>query len=244
MSLISDREILNFVQNIGNDRYVLNHKFGSNDSVGTSFEDVWQQGGNLSYLTSAETMSVVSDSIEDDVGLTGATGITVQGLDNNWLPISEDIIMDGTTPVVTTNSFIRVHRAFITTVGTAETNVGNITITASTAATVQAKITATVGQTLKSQVSIPANCNAILLDWTVSCGKNDDFEVRLCSREFNKGVRVRDVLFVYQSEAGHVFNGAIILPEKSDIMVQAKSGTAGRPIHADYTYIIYPKNIP
>lgn len=124
--------------------------FGHNADIdnGTT-EDVWTAGGTLTPMTSAETMNIVSTSTNDDgspVG-TGARTVLVAGLDGTGAPVSEVVTMNGTTNVLTSNSYLRVRRILVLTADSTatNTNIGIITATASTAATVQCHMAAGVG---------------------------------------------------------------------------------------------------
>jgi len=133
----------------------------NNDLDIAAEEDLWVQGGDLVYLSSAETMDVVSTSVNDDVGGTGATGVFVSG-NLGGVGVSETVALDGTTPVTTTQTFDTVNFMFLTSSGTGLTNAGDITATASTAATVQCKMLAGTGITQHGFYRIPAGRNAVI----------------------------------------------------------------------------------
>lgn len=112
--------------------------------------------GDLTYLSSAETMNIVSDSTSDDSGGTGALTVLVDGLDGNHAVLQETVTMNGTTNVLTSGSFLRVNTMVVLTAGSATWNVGAITATASTAATVQQKVGATDSISKSSHYTVPA----------------------------------------------------------------------------------------
>lgn len=132
-------------------------------------EDIWDAGGQLSFLSSAETMSIVSTSTNDDVAGTGAQYLLINGLDNDYNLIQETVVMDGTTPVVTSNSYLRVHRLRVVTSGSGQTNAGTITATASTASTTQAQILAGNSITRMSHFTIPAGYTGFTTHVVMSC---------------------------------------------------------------------------
>ena len=116
---------------------------GINKDVDTTEETIWNVGGNWSRLSSAQTMSIVSSSLSDtSVAGIGARMIRVIGLDENYDEISENINLLGIVPVITTNSFLIIHYLTIITCGSNSTNVGNITATATSSLTTQARIDA------------------------------------------------------------------------------------------------------
>lgn len=135
-------------------------KFGRNNDIDSAAEeDVWAGGGSRAYLSSAETMDVSSTSTNDDgsPGGTGARTMVIEGLDSSYDEISETVTLDGTTTVVTSNSYLRVHRCYIATAGSVGTNDGDIMIdpTTSGSGSRQAFIASGDGQTLISHYTIP-----------------------------------------------------------------------------------------
>lgn len=111
---------------------------GNNDAIGSAnYETLSNVGGLYKYLLTAQTIDIVSDNLADSgqggmnpIGA-GIRALLMNGLDANWRPISELIIMDGTNPVTTTNSYIRVFGVIAFAVGAAEYAVGTITGTSS-----------------------------------------------------------------------------------------------------------------
>lgn len=99
-------------------------------------EDLWVPGGSLVYLSSAETMNIVSTSTSDDVGGTGATSLFISGM-LGGVVVTDIVTMDGTSNVLTTQTFDFVQFMFLLGAGSGRTNAGIITATASSAGTVQ-----------------------------------------------------------------------------------------------------------
>ena len=91
-------------------------------------------------MTTARTMSVVSTSIQDDVGGTGATYVIIYGINASRLAQTVVLEMNGTTPAVTTETWLGINRIAVYLCGSSNTNVGTITATATTDATVQGQI--------------------------------------------------------------------------------------------------------
>lgn len=73
-------------------------------------------------------LTLVSLDADDDVGLTGATEVTIEGVNNLFQPISEAIAMDGTTNVTTTaTNWLGINSMVVTAAGTDTVNQGKIT---------------------------------------------------------------------------------------------------------------------
>jgi hypothetical protein len=124
--------------------------FGYSTVVGsTAMGPLWEgltgSGGNYPFPASAGTISVVSASASDT-----AVTMKISGLDANFVTQTENVVLNGTTPVVTTKSFLRIN-SVTTLAGNA---VGNVTFTRG--ATVIAQVNAGLGQTQMSIYTVPA----------------------------------------------------------------------------------------
>jgi hypothetical protein len=155
-------------------------KFGENPSVGTSYEALWEAGGDGVFPVAAQTLGVVSTDANDDDGDTGARTVLLQGLDSDLVEIQELVTMNGTSEVVTTATFLRLNRAFVVSNGTyGGTNEGDITIDQTTSGDVMGKITAGLGQTQKAIYTVPAGYTAYntKLIFSTDANKSADFQV-------------------------------------------------------------------
>ena len=95
------------------------HIFGFNRTIATTFETIFNDGGGIyTFPSSALVLSLVSSAADTCI-------VCVYGLDANWLEISENVTLTGTTPVTTTKSFFRVNGAYIV----SGTQSGDISIT-------------------------------------------------------------------------------------------------------------------
>ena len=204
-------------------------KFGSNPVVDAALETVWSQGGIYVYPSAATVMKVSSSSAADTGSGTGAQTVTVSGLDANYNEISEVITLNGQTEVLTTNSFIRVFRAFVNTAGSGGTAAGDIyvgvgVVTAGVPATVYAKIPLGANQTLMAVWTVPAGYTAYIDQGTFSAaGSNTNHSIKgqLCFRPFGGVMRVGAELGISSGFALFNFEYPIAFPEKTDIEARA-----------------------
>ena len=211
-------------------------KFGTNSTVGTSgFEDMWEPGTVRSLPAAAAVASVSSSSAADDGDPegTGAHTLLVSGLDANYLEVSETVTLNGVSAVTTTQTFLRIDRAYITKVGSGGTNAGNISI--SVGGALQAYITAAEGQTAQAMYTVPANKLFVLTFYNVGIGRiagssdcNIEGQIRLWNAERGEyeGWRAISNLYVYNGQEHQNTKSVTVLPPKADMRAQVKSSAA------------------
>jgi hypothetical protein len=172
--------LLSIARNLVTGMFSVN-KFGRNIEIDSGVTaDIWDGGhrigaGGVSLIWVAPTQTrihaIVSTSDEDsDTGGIvaqgdGARTIRVFGLtDWDTNEVSEDIIMDGTNAVNTSNSYVIIHRILVLTKGddALGPNVGVITATAATDGTVTAQIRVSQGQTQMAIYGVPSTQKAYI----------------------------------------------------------------------------------
>jgi hypothetical protein len=150
------------------DNHSLVHVYGKNVDVDlAAAEDLIDQGGTYTAPTVARVHNIVSDDANDDgspVG-TGARTVTITGLDSSYVEQSETITMNGVTDVPTINSYIFIYDMIVTTVGSNGSNVGTITATAVTDATVSCQISVGNNRSYLGVYQVPANKTAYLMNF-------------------------------------------------------------------------------
>jgi hypothetical protein len=140
------------------------NKFGYNADADVGTEVVAVFGGTFTPMTTARTLSVVSTSANDAAAGTGTRTVTIYGIDANRVSQTVSVTLNGTTPVVTTETWLGVNRVAITESGSGLVNAGNITATATTDATTQAQILAGEGITQQCIFHVQADHTA-LAEW-------------------------------------------------------------------------------
>lgn len=97
--------------------------FGYNPVVGTDYETLWNVGGKYPINATEGTLSVVSSAAGDS-----SKRVLIQGVDGEFKAVSQVVTLDATnatTPVVTTQQFMRVNQVIMLD----GENAGNITVT-------------------------------------------------------------------------------------------------------------------
>ena len=137
-------------------------KFGKNQDISSSGnEDVISWGGLKLFPTAASTLSIASSTVNDDDGGTGINKIRIYGLDANYLEVTEEITLNGTSAVVTSNSYLRVTRMYGTLAGSVQRADGNIIATHDEG--IISEIVAGDGQSADATYTVPAN-HVLMID--------------------------------------------------------------------------------
>ena len=197
--------------------HTFNHKFGAVDGIGNNTTGtVWDIPNQLYPWTALDTPAVVNVE-RNNVGDNGIT-VTVEGLDGDYLEVSEDIVISGADQVGT-QLFKRVNRAFIS---GATTNAGDIDIEAGAAGgTTVARIQAGLGQTLMSVFTVPAGKTAYIHRITATAQDGKDATGWMYVREVNgvTAFRIKHTWEFYGDAGQYHYDFAFPLPvsEKSDI---------------------------
>ena len=207
--------------------------FGHNESVGTDWETVHHASALKTWLASAERLQIASDDADDDgspLG-NGARTVTVAGLDDDYAVISEVVVMNGTTNVLTDAAFIRPTLSVLT-AGSSGNNEGTITASNNADDTVLSQIDPLEGESHCACYTVPAGYTAYIDHVVVSelSTKGSLFGVfirpfgGLWKMKFGIGL-IDDAIPVKRSVP-------IRLPEKADIEMRVKGVLAGAIVTA------------
>ncbi len=144
------------------------NKFGTNHAISTTYEYIWNQGNGWTMLPATTLLEVASSSVNDVMTSgTGSWTLSIEGLDDDGLEITDTVELNGQTPVLTALQFSFVNRAYVASCGTGEVNDGDIYIADDstswsvgvpvTAASIQGKIEANHGQTQQMIYKVPSS---------------------------------------------------------------------------------------
>ena len=188
--------------------------YGYQPSVGTTFIPIWENATAYTFPTVASVMNVTGTDAD-------TATILVSGLDANYLPISETVTLNGTTPVPTTKSYFRINSMLVTSGNPAAT----VTLT-NGGGTVYAKINSGIGRTQAAIYTVPAGYTYYLQRVNIYTSLNgNDF----CTYQ-NKTISSTGVIqltqqapFAVNYEARRIMPRPIL--EKTDITLQCKINT-------------------
>lgn len=142
---------------------------GYNPAVGALESTVWSEGTTAVVYPSTATIPTVSSTSAADASAgSGATAVTITGLDANFNSISEVVTLNGTTAVLATKSYYRITLLQVPTVGSSGKNVGSIyagsgSLSAGKPAVIYNAIGPTLVRSLSAFTTIPAGTTGYLL---------------------------------------------------------------------------------
>ena len=132
--------------------------FGYQASVTATSIPIWENATTYTYPTTATTLTCSSSSVTD----VSPAAFVINGLDANFNPISEVVVLNGTTGVTTQNKYFRVNSLNMVGVASGQTsNVGIITVKQTT--NILAQINAGIGKSQSTVYTVPAG-NTFYLD--------------------------------------------------------------------------------
>ena len=218
------------------------YKFGFNDDVNGTEETIWMAGGIYAFPTDVAILRVTSDNAADASAGTGARTITIEGLDANYNEVSEDLTMNGPGPVDTAQTFIRVNRVFVKTVGTSGYNVGRITLVhQGTGTLVVATVAPEMSQTQQAVYTVPASKTLYLDDISFSSAMsiaNKRAQVRAITRDFGGAFRTRYIDVLQSSQLITKFEYPLALLEKTDILLDAVTDSTNNEISGSFQGVL------
>lgn len=190
--------------------------YGYQPAVATSFIPVWENATDYVYPVAATKMNLASSNSAD------TATIRITGLDASYNIISETIVLTGTTPVQTTNSYLRINGMFVT-VGSATNPAGVVTLKDLTNTTIYSQINVGVGRSQAAIFTVPAGYTYYLsrVDIYTSLNGNNHATYQ------NKTISPTGVVQLTQQAPFAIsYNAQRVMPrpfaEKTDIQLMAK----------------------
>ena len=206
-------------------------KAGYNPSIANNTEEsIWAHSELYPWASwgAGGTLSCVSASASD----TGT--LQIVGLrSSDWVEITETITMTGVTPVVTTNSFIRVNNVHYS---HTSSNVGEIHLNRN--GTCVAHIDVGNGQGQMAQYTVPAGYTAYLLTGNANLGKGNDGTGKFRYRLYGSSFQTAMTFLLFQATFNYTFEAPLALPEKTDLDVTLIASVSGTAVTCAYSMIL------
>lgn len=219
-------------------------KFGFVEDVDDALETVWDGGGLYSYIPTATVLKVSSTSTADTSAGTGARTVHLYGLDADYKEIEEDVTLNGQTAVNTTNTFIRIFRACVTSAGSGGENAGTIhagtgTVTAGVPANSYLQIKPSNNQTLMTVWTVPAGHTLYVMqsDATVATTQTSKYAtISLVARPYGEVFQVKERFLVDVASVSIHYDYPLKFEEKTDIEFRIIGNSAAADIHASAAF--------
>lgn len=221
------------------------HKFGFNQDIDATVEDIWSAGGTKAYRASSDTgiVEVVSADATDTAGGTGARAITVEGYDAEGNRVSDWVELNGTTAVALKTPMMDIYRAKITAAGSNDYNAGIITVRHQDGPVTLGNIPAGYNQTQMTHYIVPKGYTGFLVDSVAGIGGIQGAggsrigEISVEIREGDNSVwRVKETLAGTSDSGtfGSAFAFPVKLPELARIKFTCNAETSNTQAFAEY----------
>lgn len=222
------------------------YKFGYSTLIDGTIYPIWNVAANRVYLTTAAAMQVSSSSANDaSPSGSGAHIVLIEGLDQNYNPISEYITLAGQTAVPTTKSYLRVTGITVTDKGVNGGNVGTIyvgtgTVTTGVPAVIHEVVPPGFNKEASGVYTVPAGYTAYLRVGGLSGQDNGAGYMTgrlVVSNQGSPFVASAATVFT-TGQVNYDFPYPIAIPEKSDIEARAVSSSGTNTVSSYFGMIL------
>ena len=226
------------------------HKFGRNPAVPSGSWAFVNLLGFTDWPLSAPTTVRIKagGNAADDAAGAGAREITVLGLDDSFHEVTDTIATNGVdASAASTVSFWRVHRAWVSAVGAyGAANTAAMTLENSGGGTDLIQIGAGEGQTQFGGWTVPAGETAYLMNLHLHVDSKKIANIRMFTREnfddVSAPMESKRLKLFFDGVIGSVEYIArgpeVILPEKTDIWVEAFGDGAVAEVSCDFGLLV------
>ena len=173
-------------------------------------------------------MTVTSAAGATDEGVE----VTVIGLDGDYNEVSQSVELNASGTATTTQTFLRVFRAY-----TSNGQDATDTVTIATGGVTYAQFSADMQQTLMAVYTIPAGKTGYLVSGNLSSTKDKDITAKLMMREEGGVLRTKGLVLTPGTPFQRTWSIPQQIPAKTDIEIRAKAGATG-PVAAGFEIIL------
>lgn len=227
-------------------------KWGANTDVDSAAAEVVAPfGGTFTPLESAETFEIAYNDSTDgaDGGATGAKVLTIWYIDANGLPRITTHTLGSSSPDTTAFSGFGINRMAVSSSGSSNFNVNDITVTATTAGTNQSMIVAGQSVTKQAIHFVGSNHIAVGNSATINIARLSGSAPRVTIRMFvfNRGITTKfdifDMLMDTSVENTHYVNEfeGFVLNSTDVAWFEATTNTNDTPVNIRISLNEYQK---
>ena len=226
------------------------NKFGHADGMGdgtlwNGHDTTANYEGIFQAFASPVLMSIAHSGV-DSSGGTGATSITVEGLDANGDKQSATQALGGAgTTAIATLTWTRVFRAYVAVAGTGNVNANDIDIQETSAGTVWARIEPAVGQTEMAVYTVPAGKTLHVTNYYFASedstgAQNAEIDLKQRSVDPASGSPVERVKMTIGMRLNteihfqHYFSPYKVFTEKTDVYIQVDINAGSMEGHGGF----------
>jgi len=226
------------------------HKFGRNDAVANgAWELISLTSSAPNFRTSAATVRIkAGGDAADTAAGAGAREVTVQGIDASFAETSEAIATNGAGASVTTTTFFwRIHRAWVSDIGTyGAANTAAVTIEDSAGDNDMILIGTDEGQTQYTAWTVPESRTAYLLSLHVTVDAQKPADIRVFTRDdidaVSSGMKSKRLKLYFDGISGSFVYRPVgpdtNINQKSDIWVEAQGSGAQTEVSCDFELLV------
>ena len=211
-----------------------------NPSVGTSFEDIWDEGGELIYPSVAGEWEILSDNAADTNAGTGVRTIDVTTLDGDYKVQVTTVTLNGTTPVSLSGTHLRPRIMISKTAGSSNGNVGGITLREKSSGNTMLKMRPTLNTTFSGHFTVPAGKTALVFQTYLTMRKNTDIILDNQCRFVDNNIFISTgENYSFQSSFTTANIAKAPIPEKSDLKTRCKSNNTDVSVTAKLDILLF-----
>jgi len=189
-------------------------------------------GSGVAYSNASGDTYRVANANDTGAAVVSITGIATPG--GVWTQTTEHIILNGTTDVTTTTSFLRIWRAQVHLAGSSKWNEGNILVEKNDSATALLQITATRNQTLTAQWTVPDNYTFYMNYWSNGESSNKGSQFVLLARPFGETFQTKDIMHLLGTSVTKPYQQPKTFRARTDIEVRVLSGQAAGQVDSGF----------
>ena len=210
---------------------------GHNETVGTSWETVYDADILKPWLTVAERLQITSTSAADDGAPAGngARTVTISGLTAALAPMTETVTMNGIANVLTDASFFRVVRMDVATAGVTGYNEGAITASNNADTDVLAQMDAMENRSHGAYYTVPAGHTLYIVNIVASEASTKGSKFAIFAREpGGLWVMIEALGVSLDSPLPYPTEAPLIFPAGTDVEIRCRAILAGAIVAASF----------